>query len=129
MTSTRREALTAGATGVAPLFAGRPGPPADTAVSATLTSVKGVRLASGARQARVRLKPDETVVARVRVARGGRRIASRKLILGAGSHTLRLAIGRTVAAGGAQVTIRLTDGAHNARTYTRAIHVPKAKAA
>jgi protocatechuate 3,4-dioxygenase beta subunit len=97
----------------------------DTTVAAAITSVKAVRLANGARQVRVRLRPEEPVTARVKVTRAGHTLAQRKLALTAGSHTLRLPLGRTVKAGGARVTIRLTDGVANTRTSVRTVHVPK----
>jgi len=98
----------------------------DTAVDATLTSVTALRTASGTRRVRVRVRPTEAVTARVRLSRDGRTLAVRTVALQPGARTVRLPIGRRIKAGGARVTLTLTDAAANKRAYRRTVHVPAA---
>ena len=98
--------------------------PSDTTVGASLTSVKAFRTSSGARRVRGQLSPEETVVLRATVTRAGRTLARRTVDLTAGDHTVRVPIGGAVRAGGARVTLTLTDAAQNTRTYHRSVHIP-----
>ena len=95
------------------------------AVSATLRSARIVRLASGRRQVRVRLRPSETVTVVARLSRAGRRLAYRRATLDPGSQLVRINLGSSVRAGAARLTVRLKDSSGNSKTYHRSLHVPK----
>ena len=97
----------------------------DTAVLAGLSSVKILRTKAGTRQLRVRLKTKETLKLAVRLTRSGKTIARKDVAsLAAGTHTVKLAIGRNVKAGGATLRLRLTDAAGNVKSYRRHVHIP-----
>jgi protocatechuate 3,4-dioxygenase beta subunit len=97
----------------------------DSAVLAGLSAVKIVRLSSGARQLRLRLKTKEALKLRARVTRSGKTIAHKDVAsLAAGTHTVKIAIGRNVKAGGATLRLRLTDAAGNVKSYQRHVHIP-----
>jgi protocatechuate 3,4-dioxygenase beta subunit len=97
----------------------------DKAVAAALSSVKLVRTSGGSRQLRVRLKTKETLKLAVRVTRSGKTLARKDVAsLAAGTHTVKLAIGRNVKARGATLRLRLTDAAGNVKTYHRHVHIP-----
>jgi protocatechuate 3,4-dioxygenase beta subunit len=96
----------------------------DKAVAAALSSVKIVRT-SGTRRLRVRLKTKETLKLAARLTRSGKTLARRDVAaLAAGTHTVTIAIGRNVKAGGATLRLRLTDAAGNVKTYRRHVHIP-----
>jgi protocatechuate 3,4-dioxygenase beta subunit len=97
----------------------------DTAVLAGLSSVKIVRLAGGARQLRLRLKTKEPLKLVARVTRSGKTIAHKSVAsLPAGTHTVKIAVGRNVKAGGATLRLRLSDAAGNVKRYERHVHIP-----
>jgi hypothetical protein len=75
---------------------------------------------------RLRLKARETLRLAARLTRGGKTLAHRTVAsLPAGTHTVTVAIGRDVKAGGATLRLRLTDRAGNVRRYRRPVHVPQ----
>jgi protocatechuate 3,4-dioxygenase beta subunit len=97
----------------------------DKAVAAALSSVKIVSTTAGTRQLRVRLKTKETLKLTARLTRSGKTLARKDVAaLAAGTHTVKLAIGRNVKAGGATLRLRLTDAAGNVKTYQRHVHIP-----
>ncbi|MEZ0292457.1 MAG: hypothetical protein ACAH82_07930, partial [Solirubrobacteraceae bacterium] len=57
--------------------------------------------------------------------RDGRTLARRGRSLRAGKRTLRLPIETGTRAGGAQLTLVLTDAAGNRRVIRRTVHVPR----
>jgi hypothetical protein len=97
----------------------------DKAVAAALSSIKIVRTSAGSRRLRVRLKAKETLKLAARLTRDGKTLARKDVAsLAAGTHTVTIAIGRNVKAGGATLRLRLTDGAGNVKTYRRHVHIP-----
>ena len=101
------------------------GTTSDSAVLAGLSSVKIVRLSTGTRQLRLRLKTKETLKLRATLTRAGKPLAHKDVTaLAAGTHTVKLAIGRNVKAGGATLRLRLTDAAGNVKRYQRHVHIP-----
>jgi phage baseplate assembly protein gpV len=99
----------------------------DTAVDATLTSVKAVRTAAGSRRVRIKLKPSEPVAVTAKLTRSGRTLASKRVVLTAGAHTITVPLGGTAKAGAARLTLTLKDALLNAKTYHRTVHVPTRK--
>lgn len=99
--------------------------PEDAVVAAAFASAKVVRLASGRRQLRIRLKAREKVTLAARVTRNGHRLAYRKVTRGAGTHVIRLSLGSGVRAGAARLTLKLADGSGNRKNSSRSLHVPK----
>ena len=100
------------------------GTTSDGAVLAGLSSVKIVRLSTGTRQLRVRLKTKETLKLRATLTRAGKTLAHKDVAaLAAGTHTVKLTIGRQVKAGGATLRLRLTDASGNVKTYRRHVHI------
>jgi protocatechuate 3,4-dioxygenase beta subunit len=98
----------------------------DTSVLAGLSSVKIVRLSSGTRQLRLRLKTKETLKLHASLTRSGKTLAHKDVAaLAAGTHTVKLAIGRNLKAGGATLRLRLTDAAGNVKRYQRHVHIPQ----
>jgi protocatechuate 3,4-dioxygenase beta subunit len=101
------------------------GTAADTTVLAGLSSVKLVRTAGGGRQLRLRLKTKEPLKLAARLTRSGKTLAHKDVAsLPAGTHTVRIAIGRHIKAGGAVLRLRLSDAAGNTKSYRRNVHVP-----
>ncbi len=97
---------------------------ADSAIAATLLSLRA-RRGSGGRDVRVRLRAGEPLTVRARLSRDGRTLARRSRTLRAGKRTIRLPIETQTRAGGAQVTLVLTDAAGNRRVIRRTVHVPR----
>jgi protocatechuate 3,4-dioxygenase beta subunit len=100
----------------------------DTSVAASLASVKVVRTATGRRQLRLVLAPEEDLTVRVRLTRAGRRLLRERTSVAPGTHTLKLPIGAQVRAGGAHLRITLTDAAGNDETLRRSVHIPRRRA-
>ena len=100
------------------------GDDADTAIAATLLSLRARRTGAG-RDVRVRLRAGEPLTVRARLSREGRTLARRSRTLRAGKRTLRLPIETGTRAGGAQLTLVLTDAAGNRRVIRRTVHVPR----
>jgi protocatechuate 3,4-dioxygenase beta subunit len=97
----------------------------DKAVAASLSSVKIVRTSAGGRSLRVRLKTKETLKLAARLTRSGKTLAHKDVAaLAAGTHTVTIAVGRNVKAGGATLRLRLTDAAGNVKSYRRHVHIP-----
>ncbi len=101
------------------------GTPADTEVGASLAAAKVVRTATGRRQLRLVLTPEEPITVRARLTRDGRRLLRERATLDPGTHTLKLPIASHVRAGGAQLRLTLTDGAGNHETLHRNVHIPR----
>jgi len=95
----------------------------DTSVSATLASARAVNSA-GVRSVVLSVKAGETLTASAKVMRGTTVLGSAKGQLTPGTHSLQIALGKTVAAGTAKLQLRLTDAAGNVKTLTRRVHVP-----
>ena len=100
------------------------GDDADTAIAATLLSLRARRTGAG-RDVRVRLRAGEPLTVRARLSRDGRTLARRSRTLRAGKRTLRLPIETGTRAGGAQLTLVLSDAAGNRRVVRRTVHVPR----
>ena len=103
--------------------------PAETpAVSAALAAAKVVRTATGRRQLRLVLTPEEALTVRVRLTRAGRRLLRERATVAPGTHMLKLPIGTHVRAGGAHLRLILTDAAGNTETLRRSVHIPRRSA-
>ncbi len=98
---------------------------ADTTVAAALASAKAVRRSSGKRQVRVKLLTEETVTIAATLTRSGHRLVRKQKTLSAGTHTVVLAVGSSVKAGGARLTLRVADAAGNSKRYHRSLHIPR----
>ena len=101
----------------------------DTSVGATLRSARALRTESGRRRVRIRLAASETLELTARLSRAGRTLARETRTLRAGTRTVRVPIRGDVKAGGARLTLTLTDAAGNERTLRRTLHVPRRRAA
>lgn len=88
-----------------------------------------IRTATGARQVRIHLTPEEDVTVLARLTRDGKRLGRVKSAVTAGRKTVRMDLPRSVKPGAATLALRLTDAAGNRRDSTRSVHVPKRKAA
>jgi protocatechuate 3,4-dioxygenase beta subunit len=97
----------------------------DTSVSATLASARAVN-AAGVRSVVLSVKAGETLTASAKVVRGTTVLGSAKGQLPTGAHSLKVGLGKTVAAGTAKLQLRLADAAGNVKTLTRTVHVPAA---
>ena len=97
---------------------------ADTAIAATLLSLRARRHRRRPGRPRPPARRRAADRPRAAVARG-RTLARRSRALRAGKRTLRLPIATGTRAGGAQLTLVLTDAAGNRCVIRRTIHVPR----
>lgn len=97
----------------------------DTTVSASLTGTKLSRSSSGTRVLTVTLNATEAVSADVRLLRGSRLLARKRLASGSGTRRAALTIPRAVAAGGARLSVALTDARANQKVVQRAVSLPR----
>ena len=96
----------------------------DTAVSATLASARATKAANSARSVVLSVRADETLTTTATVVRGTKVLGKATGRLTAGTHTLKVGLGRGVAAGTAKLQLVLADAAGNTKTLTRTVHVP-----
>jgi hypothetical protein len=99
---------------------------ADTQVDAELISVRQLRSATGRRLVRVELGVDETLSAVVRLTRGDKTIALRRVAtLRDGDRFVKITIPKSAAKGSASLVIELHDQAGHDLTITRTVKLPK----
>jgi protocatechuate 3,4-dioxygenase beta subunit len=97
---------------------------ADTSVAAQLASITSLK-AGRHRQLKIALTTTEAVTVAAKLTRGGRTLAADDADLAVGTHSFRVTIPAAVSAGGAQLTLTVTDAAGNKKTIRKAIHVRK----
>jgi protocatechuate 3,4-dioxygenase beta subunit len=100
---------------------------ADTSVAASLASVTSLRV-SGHRQLKMTLTTTEAVTAVAKLTRGGKTLATKKASVAIGTHAFSLVVPAAVVAGGAALTITVTDAAGNTKTLKRTVHVRSRRA-
>ena len=96
----------------------------DTSVSATLVSAKAARAANGSRSVVLSVRAGEPLTATAKLVRGTKVLGKATGRLTAGTHTLKVGLGRGVAAGAAKLQLTLADDAGNTKTLNRTVHVP-----
>jgi protocatechuate 3,4-dioxygenase beta subunit len=97
----------------------------DTAVGASLASATCTRTALGVRSVAARLRTTEQVALDVRLRRGTRTIAQRKVAaLGSGTRTVRLPLSKAVRSGRATLQIVASDSAGNRKVLSKIVQVP-----
>ncbi|MDP9259702.1 MAG: intradiol ring-cleavage dioxygenase [Actinomycetota bacterium] len=97
----------------------------DTAVGAALASASCTRTALGVRSVAAKLRTTEQLALDVRLRRGSRTLAQRKVAaLGSGTRTVRLPLSKTVRSGRATLQIVASDSAGNRKVLSKIINVP-----
>ena len=96
----------------------------DTSVLATLASAKAARAANGSRSVVLSVRAGEPLTATAKLVRGTKVLGKATGRLTAGTHTLKVGLGRGVAAGAAKLQLTLADDAGNTKTLSRTVHVP-----
>lgn len=97
----------------------------DTSVGAALASATCTRSALGVRSVAAKLRTTEQLALDVRLRRGSRTIAQRKVAaLGSGTRTVRLPVARTVRSGRATLQIIAQDTNGNRKVLSRIVQVP-----
>jgi protocatechuate 3,4-dioxygenase beta subunit len=97
----------------------------DKTVGAALAAASCSRSALGTRSVAVKLRTTEQLALDVRVRRGTRTIAHRKIAaLGTGTRTVRLPLGRTVKKGSATLQVIASDASGNRKVLSRIVQVP-----
>ena len=98
---------------------------ADThALTASIVSAKVTKAANGNRTVVVSVKTGATATAHASLVRNGKTLAKATGQLTAGTHSLRMALGKGVAAGAATVKLVLADSSSDTLTRTRKVTVP-----
>jgi protocatechuate 3,4-dioxygenase beta subunit len=97
----------------------------DKAVGAALAAASCTRSALGVRSVAAKLRTTEQLALDVRLRRGSRTIAHRKVAaLGSGTRTVRLPLGRSVSKGQATLQIVARDANGNRTVLSRIVQVP-----
>jgi hypothetical protein len=97
----------------------------DATVLAALKTVSFSRTALGTRVMHVQVKTKETIAVDIRLLRGTRSLLHRtRAALGVGTHTLKIALPRTLAAGRTTLQVTATDLSSNRKALTKIVHVP-----
>jgi hypothetical protein len=112
-----------GSASVTATFAGQQAAAADTTVGASLVAVRAER-GSRRRQVSVELTATEKIDAIVSLVRGGNTLIEKRVSF-TGGRTVKLGIGRGVAAGAATVRVHMEDAAGNETTLTRRVRLAK----
>jgi hypothetical protein len=99
--------------------------PPDSTVQGSIAGTKLV-VRAGKRVVRLSLTLSEDVDARLRLVRGGRVLAAKRVALTAGRRLVALRIPAVVAGGPATLRIALEDAAGNTKTAVRSVRVPPA---
>jgi hypothetical protein len=96
-----------------------------TSVGVALTSATATRTALGVRSVAAKLRTSEQVALDLRLLRGSRTIAQRKVAaLGSGARTVRLPLSRTVRSGRATLQIVAQDANGNRKVLSKIVQVP-----
>jgi protocatechuate 3,4-dioxygenase beta subunit len=95
----------------------------DVSVSATLAAAVATR-ANGARSVVLTVHAGETLTATAKVRRGTKVLGKATGRLTGGTHRLKVALAKGVAAGAATLELTLADAAGNVKTLTKTVHVP-----
>ena len=96
----------------------------DTSVSAMLASARATRAANGSRSVVLSVRAGEALTATAKLVRGTKVLGKATGRLTAGTHTLKVGLGRDVGAGAAKLQLTLADDAGNTKTLSRTVHVP-----
>jgi protocatechuate 3,4-dioxygenase beta subunit len=96
----------------------------DVAVSASLAAAVATGAANGIRSVWLTVHAGEPLTATAKVRRGTKVLGSATGHLSGGTHRLRVALARGVAAGAATLELTLADAAGNVKTLTKTVRVP-----
>jgi protocatechuate 3,4-dioxygenase beta subunit len=97
----------------------------DTSVGAALAGATCTRTALGVRSVAAKLRTTEQLALEVRLRRGTRTIAQRKVAaLGSGTRTVRLPLSKAIGSGRATLQIVARDSAGNSKVLSKIVHVP-----
>jgi protocatechuate 3,4-dioxygenase beta subunit len=97
----------------------------DTSVAATLAAASCTRGSLGTRTLHARISSKEAVSLDVRLLRGSKVVARKKVSsLAAGAHTVNVPIGRSVGAGRATLSVTAKDTRANTKVLTRILSIP-----
>ena len=98
---------------------------ASSSVGAALASASVTRTALGVRSVAARMRASEQLALDVRLLRGSRTIAHRKVAaLGSGTRTVRLPLSRAVRGGRATLQIVARDASGNRKVLSKVVQVP-----
>ena len=79
---------------------------------------------NGSRSVVLSVRAGEPLTATAKLVRGTKVLGKATGRLTAGTHTLKVGLGRGVAAGAAKLQLTLADDAGNTKTLSRTVHVP-----
>ena len=109
--------------GGAPGGGGPGGVTSDTTVSASLLSATVTKAGNGNRFVVLKVRASEQVTATAQASHGGKLLGKATGRLTAGTHTLKVAIGRVSSSETATVKVMLADQAGNTKTASRAVRI------
>jgi hypothetical protein len=97
----------------------------DTSVAASLVAASCTRGAPGARTLHARVKAGESVSLQVRLLRGTKVVAHKKTAVTKGTHTVKVPIARSLAAGRVTLSVTATDARKNTKVLARILQIPQ----
>jgi protocatechuate 3,4-dioxygenase beta subunit len=119
--STTTPSKTSSSTGTAPSASTT----TDTSVAASLLAASCTRGELGTRTLHARFKASESVSLDVRLLRGSKVVAHKKTSVTKGTHTVNVAIARSLAAGRVTLSVTAKDARKNTKVLARILHVPQ----